>query len=245
MWLIWAMVTIWCGIISFFLFLNSILVIVNKWGVTLIENSQVGFHWLAIMRPDWSIHANWGFSMVDRQSNWSLISAVRHIWAPYHHDQCWVSLLPTAPGGVPSGGMEVLMMWWHSFLPSLTLSGLRRPKEIKLQNIDDPTIPNKKYRDGNKYKIQITGLATNTNYRAGNKYKMQSWQQNRTGSITIPWPCSLPSWAACGVPLTLLPKQSAQSILQFTSTFVEKKDYLNQKWKQKWYNWLSYHVLLS
>ena len=40
--------------------------------------------------------------MVDRQSNWSLISAVRHIWAPYHHDQCWVSLLPTAPGGVPS-----------------------------------------------------------------------------------------------------------------------------------------------
>ena len=155
---------------------NSILVIVNKWGVTLIENSQVGFHWLAIMRPDWSIHANWGFSMVDRQSNWSLISAVRHIWAPYHHDQCWVSLLPTAPGGVPSGGMEVLMMWWHSFLPSLTLSGLRRPKEIKLQNIDDPTIPNTKYRDGNKYKIQITGLATNTKYRAGNKTELDQSQ---------------------------------------------------------------------
>ena len=120
------------------------------------------------MRPDWSIHANWGFSMVDRQSNWSLISAVRHIWAPYHHDQCWVSLLPTAPGGVPSGGMEVLMMWWHSFLPSLTLSGLRRPKEIKLQNMA-----------GNKYKIQswqqnrtqITGLATNA------KYNLQGWQQ--------------------------------------------------------------------
>ena len=155
---------------------NSILVIVNKWGVTLIENSQVGFHWLAIMRPDWSIHANWGFSMVDRQSNWSLISAVWHIWAPYHHDQCWVSLLPTAPGGVPSGGMEVLMMWWHSFLPSLTLSVLRRPKEIKLQNIDEPKMPNTKYRDGNKYKIQITGLATNTKYRAGNKTELDQSQ---------------------------------------------------------------------
>ena len=130
---------------------------------------------------------------------------------------------PRPPVGFHLGGMEVLMMWWHSFLPSLTLSGLRRPKEIKLQNIDDPTIPNTKYRDGNKYIIQITGLATNTNYRAGNKYKIQSWQQNRTGSITIPWPCSLPSWAACGVPLTSLPKQSAKSILQFTSTFEEKK----------------------
>ena len=216
---------------------NSILVIVNKWGVTLIENRQVGFHWLAIMRPDWSIHANWGFSMVDRQSNWSLISAVRHIWAPYHHDQCWVSLLPTAPGGVPSGGMEVLMMWWHSFLPSLTLSGPETTQR------DQAT----KYRrtKNAKYKIPRWQQIQNTNYRAGNKYKIQSWQQNRTGSITIPWPCSLPSWAACGVPLTSLPKQSAKSILQFTSTFEEKKDYLNYKWKQKWYNWLSYHVLLS
>ena len=124
------------------------------------------------MRPDWSIHANWGFSMVDRQSNWSLISAVRHIWAPYHHDQCWVSLLPTAPGGVPSGGMEVLMMWWHSFLPSLTLSGPETTQR------DQAT----KYRrtKNAKYKIPRWQQIQNTNYRAGNKYKIQSWQQNRT-----------------------------------------------------------------
>ena len=215
---------------------NSILVIVNKWGVTLIENSQVGFHWLAIMRPDWSIHANWGFSMVDRQSNWSLISAVRHIWAPYHHDQCWVSLLPTAPGGVPSGGMEVLMMWWHSFLPSLTLSGLRRPKEIKLQNIDDPTIPNTKYRDGNKYKIQITGLATNTKCRAGNKTELD---QSQSLGLTA----FLPEQP---VEFHLHPCQNnLQNQFCNLQVHLKKKNYSNHNKKQTWYNWLSYHVLLS
>ena len=102
-------------------------------------------------------------------------------------------------------------MWWHSFLPSLTLSGPETTQR------DQAT----KYRrtKNAKYKIPRWQQIQNTNYRAGNKYKIRSWQQNRTGSITIPWPCSLPSWAASGVPLTLLPKQSAQSILQFTNRF--------------------------
>ena len=185
---------------------NSILVIVNKWGVTLIETSQVGFHWLAIMRPDWSIHANWGFSMVDRQSNWSLISAVRHIWAPYHHDQCWVSLLPTAPGGVPSGGMEVLMMWWHSFLPSLTLSGPETTQR------DQAT----KYRRPNntKYKIPRWQQIQNTNYRAGNKYKLQGWQQIQNTELA-----TKPNWINHN-PLALQPSFLSS---QWSSTYTRAK----------------------
>ena len=120
--------------------------------------------------------------------NWGMLNSICTeiktldwlILAQSYEDDHWSvsgrSLLPTAPSWVPTAGMEVLMMWWHSFLPSLTLSGLRRPKEIKLQNIDDPTIPNTKYRDGNKYKIQITGLATNTKYRAGNKTELDQSQ---------------------------------------------------------------------
>ena len=107
--------------------------------------------------------------MVDRQSNWSLISAVRHIWAPYHHDQCWVSLLPTAPGGVPSRRDGSLNDVVTLFPP------LSNPVWAETTQRDQAT----KYRRPNntKYKIPRWQQIHNTNYRAGNKYKLQGWQQ--------------------------------------------------------------------
>ena len=125
--------------------------------------------------------------MVDRQSNWSLISAVRHIWAPYHHDQCWVSLLPTAPGGVPSrrdGSLnDVVTLFpplsnpvWAETTQRDQATKYRRPNNTKYKIPRWQQIQNTNYRAGNKCKIQITRLATNTKYRASNKTELDQSQ---------------------------------------------------------------------
>ena len=115
--------------------------------------------------------------MVDRQSNWSLISAVRHIWAPYHHDQCWVSLLPTAPGGVPSrrdGSLNDVVTLFPPLSNPVWAETTQRDQATKYRRPNNTKY--KIHRAGNKYQIQITGLATNTKYRAGNKTELDQSQ---------------------------------------------------------------------
>ena len=122
--------------------------------------------------------------MVDRQSNWSLISAVRHIWAPYHHDQCWVSLLPTAPGGVPSrrdGSLNDVVTLFPPLSNPVWAETTQRDQATKygwqqIQNTELATKPNTNYRACNKCKIQLTRLTTNTKYRAGKKTELDQSQ---------------------------------------------------------------------